>query len=72
MTIGRPTHGAIICNKDGEEFRHVQEGNRVFIPIRDEEQLTILHSIYSELKKMNFYLSQICDIRVSDGDAEDF
>ena len=53
-----------IKNEDGETVEIHQEGNVLQVTVQDPESRQLLQNILLEVKKMNFYLSQIADIEL--------
>lgn len=60
-----------IVNEDGDKVIVNSDGNLYAVSIRDEEQLSLLYKVYKEMKKMNFYLSQLVDQELEDQDMEE-
>jgi len=55
----------------GNKVEVAVEGNKFLIAIRDEEQMEMLSNIYTQLRKINFYLSQMIDQEINDYDMEE-
>ena len=60
-----------IKNADGDSIQIQQEGTVLQVTAHDPEARQLLQGILGELKKMNFYLSQMSDIELDLSDFTD-
>ena len=53
---------ALLYDADGNPVKVAQEGNLFLLGVRDPEQTELLRHLVQEIKKTNFYLSQIVGV----------
>lgn len=60
-----------LFDEDGNPVTIVTDGSQLHISVRDEEQLSVMHLMLLELKKIRMHLQMMSEEEIDDTDVED-